>query len=141
MSIERFVTAQNAQLADIEAELRRGHKVTHWMWYVFPQIAGLGTSATSCHYAIHDEAEARAYLAHSTLGPRLRQHTALVIASNRSAHSIFGSPDDLKLKSSMTLYDHVSPKDVFAEALQKHFAGERDEKTLRLLGESTFRSG
>lgn len=133
MSVDRFLRAQNSQLADIEAELRHGHKVTHWIWYVFPQIAGLGVSATSQHYAIGSLSEAREYLAHPVLGARLRQHAQLVIACPRSIESILGYPDHLKFHSSMTLFDHVSPGDVFDAALHKHFDGRRDANTLRIL--------
>jgi uncharacterized protein (DUF1810 family) len=133
MSVERFVAAQDKQLAEIETELRRGHKVTHWIWYVFPQIAGLGVSATSKHYAIADLYEASEYLAHAVLAPRLRHHTELVIACDRPIGSILGAPDDLKFQSSTTLFDHIAPSDVFDRALQKHFQGQRDENTLRIL--------
>jgi uncharacterized protein (DUF1810 family) len=135
MTLQRFVDAQAKQLADIEAELRAGRKSTHWIWYVFPQLAGLGASATSKHYAVADANEARAYLAHSVLGPRLRHHTELVIACDRPIGAILGYPDDLKFCSSMTLFDHVSPGDVFERALQKHFAGRRDARSLAILGD------
>jgi uncharacterized protein (DUF1810 family) len=133
MTLQRFVEAQEKQLADIEAELCSGRKVTHWMWYVFPQLAGLGASTTSKRYAISDANEARAYLAHPVLGPRLRQHSALVIACDRPIGSIFGYPDELKFCSSMTLFDHVSPGETFERALQKHFEGQRDARTLQIL--------
>jgi uncharacterized protein (DUF1810 family) len=132
-TLDRFVTAQESQLAEVEAELRQGRKLTHWMWYVFPQIAGLGMSAQSKHYAIADLGEARAYLAHPTLGARLRQHVELVIASERGVDAIFGHPDDLKFHSSVTLFDAVSPGEVFERALHRHFEGKRDQETLRLL--------
>lgn len=130
----RFIDAQDKQLADIEAELRSGRKRSHWIWYVFPQIAGLGRSSTSQHYAIADVDEARAYLAHPVLSQRLRNHTRLVTACADPIAAILGPPDDLKFRSSMTLFDHVSPHDVFAEALLKHFRGERDAMTLSLMG-------
>ena len=133
MSVDRFLLAQEPQLADIEAELRRGQKVTHWIWYVFPQIAGLGVSATSKLYSIASLREARDYLDHPVLGARLREHTQLVTASSRSVESIFGYPDYLKVHSCMTLFDHVSPRDVFDAALRKHFQGQRDANTLRIL--------
>jgi uncharacterized protein (DUF1810 family) len=135
MSLERFVLAQQPQLAEIEAELGRGQKVTHWIWYVFPQITGLGRSAPSKHYAIANVSEAREYLAHPILGPRLRHHAQLVAACDKPIASILGYPDDLKFKSSMTLFDYISPAEVFDQALRKHFAGERDANTLRILGE------
>jgi uncharacterized protein (DUF1810 family) len=134
IGLERFINAQNDQLPDIEAELRAGRKRSHWIWYVFPQIAGLGMSSTSKHYAIADIEEARAYLAHPVLSERLRRHTRLVTACSDSITSILGHPDDVKFRSSMTLFDQVSPQDVFADALQKHFHGERDASTLRLIG-------
>lgn len=133
MSVDRFLLAQDPQLPNIEAELRRGQKFTHWIWYVFPQIAGLGVSATSKHYAIANLSEARDYLAHPVLAARLRQHTRLVTACARPIESILGYPDYLKFQSSMTLFDRVSPNDVFDAALRKHFAGQRDENTLRIL--------
>jgi uncharacterized protein (DUF1810 family) len=134
MTLQRFVDAQAKQLAEIEAELRAGRKSTHWIWYVFPQLAGLGASATSKHYAIGDVNEARAYLSHPVLGPRLRRHTELVMACDRPLGAILGYPDDLKFCSSMTLFDQVSPGEVFEQALQKHFGGQRDPRTLEILG-------
>ena len=117
------------------AELRAGRKQSHWMWFVFPQIAGLGHSTMAQHFAIASRAEARAYLDHAILGPRLLEATRLVLAAeDRGAHDIFGSPDDLKFRSSMTLFDAVAPNDVFAAALKKYFDGERDPATLERLG-------
>jgi len=114
--------------------LAAGRKQSHWMWFVFPQIAGLGHSPMAQHYAIHTLKEARLYLAHEILGPRLIEVTRLVMAvEGRSAHDIFGSPDDLKFRSSMTLFDTVSPKEIFAAALEKYFSGERDPATLAKL--------
>lgn len=133
MSVDRFLLAQDPQLSNIEAELRRGQKVTHWIWYVFPQIAGLGASATSKHYAIASLSEAREYLAHPILGARLRQHAQLVTACPHSIEIILGYPDYLKFQSSMTLFDQVAPNDVFDAALRQHFGGQRDENTLRIL--------
>ena len=105
------------------------------MWYVFPQYDGLGFSPTSKHYAIKSLEEARAYLDHPILGPRLRECAdALLAVTGRSAHQIFGSPDDMKLKSSMTLFAHVSPEgSAFEEVLDKYFEGQRDQKTLELV--------
>jgi uncharacterized protein (DUF1810 family) len=104
------------------------------MWFVFPQIAGLGFSAMAQLYAIASADEARAYLGHSILGPRLIEATRLVLAvESRSANEIFGAPDDLKFRSCMTLFDAVSPNDIFAEALKKYFGGERDAVTLAKL--------
>ena len=108
------------------------------MWYIFPQIAGLGHSPMSRRYAIKSVAEARAYLSHPVLGPRLREcFRAVTDIVGRSAHQIFGSPDDLKLRSCATLFDCVSSGDVFEEVIEKYFGGERDEETLRLLGRTT----
>jgi uncharacterized protein (DUF1810 family) len=116
------------------AELAAGHKQSHWMWFVFPQIAGLGHSPMAQHYAIHSVKEARAYLAHELLGPRMMEVTRLVLAvEGHSAHDIFGTPDDLKFHSSMTLFDTVAPNDIFAAALQRYFNGERDVATLAKL--------
>jgi uncharacterized protein (DUF1810 family) len=104
------------------------------MWFLFPQIAGLGKSPMAQHYAIASLAEARAYLDHPVLGPRLRELTRLVLAiEGKTAHEIFGSPDDIKFRSSMTLFDAVSPGDVFAAALDKYFAATRDPLTLQKL--------
>jgi uncharacterized protein (DUF1810 family) len=111
------------------------------MWFVFPQIAGLGHSAMAQLYAITSLDEARAYLAHEILGPRLIKATRLVLAvDGRSAHAIFGAPDDLKFRSCMTLFDAVSPNGIFAEALQKYFSGEGDAATLSKLGASQRRN-
>jgi uncharacterized protein (DUF1810 family) len=116
------------------AELVAGRKQSHWMWFVFPQIAGLGHSPMAQHYAIHSAKEARAYLAHDLLGARLIEAARLVLAvEGHSAHGIFGSPDDLKFRSSMTLFDAVAPNDIFARALEKYFGGEGDVLTLAAL--------
>ncbi|AWM40969.1 hypothetical protein GobsT_04410 [Gemmata obscuriglobus] len=139
--LNRFVAAQQggggrSDYATALAEVRAGDKVTHWMWYVFPQFAGLGFSAMSQRYAIKSRAEAEAYLAHPVLGPRLLEcaEAALGVAG-KSALDIFGGPDDAKLKSCATLFAHISPDgSVFHQLLERFFGGERDEKTLRLLG-------
>ena len=133
--LERFVEAQARNYADALAELKRGRKSSHWMWYVFPQVAGLGFSPMAQTYAIGSLAEARAYLAHPVLGPRLRESVAAVLAvDRRSAHDIFGSPDDLKLRSSLTLFAQAAPQELlFRDALAKYFAGEPDPRTLELL--------
>jgi uncharacterized protein (DUF1810 family) len=116
------------------AELRAGHKQGHWMWFVFPQISGLGSSPMSQHYAINSLKEARAYLAHPLLGARLRDCTQAVLAvEGRSAHDIFDAPDDLKFRSSMTLFDAAAPDDIFRAALDKYFAGEGDPLTRKRL--------
>jgi uncharacterized protein (DUF1810 family) len=134
--LQRFVEAQARNYADALAELRRGRKTSHWMWYVFPQIAGLGSSAMARNYAIGSLEEARAYLAHPVLGPRLRECVEASLAiEGRSAREVFGSPDDLKFRSSLTLFaEAASDESLFREALVKYFAGEADPSTLRLLG-------
>jgi uncharacterized protein (DUF1810 family) len=116
------------------AELRGGRKQSHWMWFVFPQISGLGSSPMSQHYAIASLKVARAYLDHPLLGARLRDCTQAVLAvEGRSAHEIFGTPDDLKFRSSMTLFDAAAPEDIFHAALDKYFGGEGDQLTLKRL--------
>ena len=137
-NLQRFVEAQAPVIEDVEAELRAGRKRTHWMWYVFPQMEGLGRSRTARRYAIASRDEAKAYLTHSTLGPRLRECTALVNdIEGRSANEIFGSPDDLKFRSSMTLFGAVADDPTpFEAALERYYDGEPDPKTLELLGES-----
>jgi uncharacterized protein (DUF1810 family) len=132
----RFVDAQAGDYERALAEIRGGRKRTHWMWYIFPQVEGLGFSSMSRRYAIKSLDEARAYLDHPLLGRRLVEcaEAALGVAG-RSAAEVFGAPDDMKLKSSATLFASVSPRDsVFARLLDKYFAGERDGATLRILG-------
>lgn len=133
--LNRFLTAQADDYATALAEVRAGRKRSHWMWYVFPQFDGLAFSSTSKFYAIKSRDEAVAYLCHPTLGPRLVECCEAVLSvSGRSAHDIFGSPDDLKLKSCVTLFAAVSPPEsVFERVLNAYFAGERDAKTLQLL--------
>ena len=121
-------------MARVEAELRAGRKTSHWMWFVFPQLAGLGSSVMARRYAIGSLAEAAAYLAHPVLGARLRACASLVLAAtDRTAHDIFGAPDDIKFRSSMTLFDAVAPRDLFAAALERFFGGAPDPLTLALL--------
>ena len=134
--LQRFVQAQDPVMTQVEEELRRGRKQTHWMWFVFPQIAGLGHSPTARHYAIASRAEAAAYLAHPVLGPRLARCTELVTAvAGRTAHQLFGSPDDLKFHSSMTLFALVQPGSaVFQRALDQYFDGQPDQGTVQRLG-------
>lgn len=130
----RFVTAQDPVLARVRDELAAGQKRSHWMWFVFPQLAGLGYSATARRYAIASRAEARAYLAHPLLGPRLLDCTALAGTSGRSAHQVFGSPDDMKFHSSMTLFAATHPDaPAFQDALARWFKGVPDRATLDLL--------
>lgn len=135
--LDRFVRAQAPDYERALSELRAGKKKSHWMWYIFPQIKGLGQSPMSVRYSINGADEARAYLDHPLLGPRLRECASVVRnIVGRSALDIFGSPDDLKLRSCATLFAAVSNEDVFEQVLQKYFDGERDEKTLRRLGHS-----
>jgi uncharacterized protein (DUF1810 family) len=118
----------------VVAESADGRKQSHWMWFVFPQVAGLGHSVMAQLYGITSLDEARAYLAHPLLGARLRQVTQLVLdTQGRSAHAIFGSPDDLKFHSSMTLFNTAAPNDIFSAALRKYFDGEPDQLTLSKL--------
>jgi uncharacterized protein (DUF1810 family) len=131
----RFVQAQERVYARVLEELGAGLKRSHWMWFIFPQIAGLGSSPTSQRYAIGGAEEARAYLAHPVLGARLRECTQKVLnVQGRGASEIFGYPDDLKLRSCMTLFAAVSPPgSVFERVLAKHFQGRGDELTSRRL--------
>jgi uncharacterized protein (DUF1810 family) len=133
--LERFVRAQQRTYETALAEIRGGRKRSHWMWYVFPQIAGLGFSETSRRYAIRDTAEARAFLAPPLLGPRLVEcFEAALSVDGRTAHEIFGSPDDLKFRSCATLFGCVTPPgSVFARVLDKYFDGEGDPRTLELV--------
>ncbi|MBM3562839.1 MAG: DUF1810 domain-containing protein [Alphaproteobacteria bacterium] len=136
--LSRFVAAQEPIYPQAAAELADGRKRSHWMWFVFPQIEGLGASAMAQRYAFGSLAEARAYLDHPLLGARLKQCVALANqVQGRSAHEIFGSPDDLKFHSSMTLFAAAAPQEpLFAEALRKYFDGRRDPLTLAKLSAS-----
>ncbi len=131
-NLDRFVQAQSSVFDRVLQELRAGMKTSHWMWFIFPQIKGLGRSPISIEFAIASRQEASAYLHHPVLGPRLRECTQLVLqVQGRSVEQIFGSPDDLKFQSSMTLFAQVSPDDdVFVRALQKYFGGVPDQLTL-----------
>jgi len=131
----RFTEAQKSVYTDVLEELRSGRKRTHWMWFIFPQIDGLGFSPTARRYAIKSVEEAKRYLEHPVLGKRLVECAETVHAvQGLSASDIFGYPDYLKLKSSMTLFAHVSdPGSVFERVLGKYYRGERDDKTLRIL--------
>jgi uncharacterized protein (DUF1810 family) len=131
----RFVEAQDDVIDEVRAELSAGRKASHWMWYVFPQIAGLGSSIMAQGYAIRGRREAQAYLAHPILGPRLRELAALVTSiQGKTAHDIFGSPDDLKFRSCVTLFASIAPREaVFRQALDRFFDGQDDQKTLELL--------
>jgi uncharacterized protein (DUF1810 family) len=133
--LRRFVEAQAPVYAQVCAELRAGEKRSHWMWFIFPQIAGLGYSPMARRYAISSIDEARAYLGHDILGPRLRECTKLVLAvEERSARQIFGVIDSQKFRSSMTLFARAAPdNDDFRGTLSKYFEGEADEVTLAKL--------
>jgi uncharacterized protein (DUF1810 family) len=133
--LQRFVAAQAPVIADVRAELAAGRKRTHWMWFVFPQLKGLGVSSTAQHYGLASLDEARAYLAHPVLGPRLRECCELLLrVPGRSAHEIMGSPDDLKLRSCVTLFQRAAPQEgVFQQLLDKYFDGAPDPRTLALL--------
>jgi uncharacterized protein (DUF1810 family) len=135
-NLQRFVEAQAQAYEAALSELRAGSKRTHWMWFVFPQIAGLGLSPTAQFYAIRSLDEARAYLAHPVLGPRLRDCTTAVLSvCGRTAHEIFGSPDDLKFRSSMTLFREAAPGEpLFGQALADYFEARPDPRTLEILG-------
>ena len=136
-SLERFVEAQRPVYDRVRAELRAGAKLSHWMWFVFPQLAGLGQSAMAQKYAISSLAEASAYLEHAMLGAHLRECTGLVNAiQGRTVRQIFGTPDDMKFRSSMTLFSRATAdRAIFVSALDKYFGGEPDRLTLELLGE------
>jgi uncharacterized protein (DUF1810 family) len=133
--LQRFVTAQDPVFAQVCAELRRGSKEGHWMWFVFPQLKGLGHSSMAEKFGISSRAEAEAYLQHPILGPRLTECTELVNRVNgRSIEPILGYPDNLKFRSSMTLFNQVAPGNkVFIDALQKYFNGQPDQLTLSRL--------
>jgi uncharacterized protein (DUF1810 family) len=134
--LDRFVQAQARNYAQALAEIRAGRKESHWMWYVFPQLAGLGSSPTARRYAIGNLDEAVAYLNHPVLGARLVECAeALLALDGSTAHDVFGWPDELKLRSSTTLFALASPPgSVFARVLDKYFGGQADASTLRLLG-------
>lgn len=133
--LDRFVEAQDRIFDDVRAELSAARKTSHWMWFVFPQIQGLGLSPTARLYAISSKEEARAYLAHPVLGARLLEVCGILAGlSGKSAHDIFGSPDDLKLRSSLTLFAEVSRNDsVFRGLLEKYYGGAPDPRTLEKL--------
>ena len=135
--LARFVAAQDPVMAGVRRELGAGRKQTHWMWFVFPQLRALGHSPTALRYGIVSLAEAQAYMAHPDLGPRLVECTGLVrVVQGRSVHDIFGSPDDLKFRSSMTLFACAQPgTPAFAAALEQYFAGVPDQRTLDLLAQ------
>lgn len=133
--LERFVGAQAPVYDGVCAELAAGCKRSHWMWFIFPQLRSLGRSTTAWHFGLQDLDEARAYVAHPVLGPRLRHCTGLILATRgRTAHEIFGSPDDLKLRSCMTLFERAAPDEpAFGQVLDRYYASARDPLTLREL--------
>lgn len=133
--LDRFIVAQDPVFPDVLAELGAGYKQSHWMWFVFPQLTALGRSPTAKFYGLADLGAARAYLAHPVLGPRLITCTQLVNAvEGRSVHEIFGSPDDLKFRSSVTLFHHAAPdEDAFREALRRYYGGIEDARTVQLM--------
>ena len=135
-NLARFLEAQAPLIEQVQTELRAGQKRTHWMWFIFPQLRGLGTSPTAQHYGIASREEAIAYATHPTLGPRLRTCIALVNqARTRTIHQIFGSPDDLKFHSCTTLFAACAPETPeFHQALAQHFANNPDPRTTHLLG-------
>jgi uncharacterized protein (DUF1810 family) len=138
LDLKRFVDAQEPVYDNVVDELRRGRKRSHWMWFVFPQLRGLGSSPTAERYGISSLEEARAYLRHHVLGPRLRECARLVNeVQGRSAAEIFGSPDDLKLRSSMTLFARAAEdNEDFLALLDKYYGGRQDQLTLKLLAGS-----
>ncbi|SKC04035.1 DUF1810 domain-containing protein [Dyadobacter psychrophilus] len=133
--LNKYLAAQERDYAGALAEMRSGRKRGHWIWYVFPQIAGLGMSSTSVHYAIEDLEQASRYFKHPVLGKRLVEIAAAILAvEGKTANEIMGSPDDLKLRSSMTLFSMVTNGDpVFQEVLNKYFDGKPDQKTIEIL--------
>jgi uncharacterized protein (DUF1810 family) len=134
--LERFVAAQAPVYERARAELAAGAKVSHWMWFIFPQLRGLGRSAMAEHFGLASRAEAEAYLAHPVLGARLRECTRLMLdVRNKTVHEIFGTPDDLKFHSSMTLFAAVAPEEpLFRQALDRYFGNRPDTLTEQMLG-------
>ena len=129
--LQRFVVAQASVYPHVVRELSDGRKRSHWMWFIFPQLAGLGFSAMAQRFAMSSRAEAKAYLAHEVLGPRLFECTKLVLAvKNKTINDILGSPDDLKFRSSMTLFGAVCDDPIFAKAISAYYGGEPDQATL-----------
>ena len=133
--LERFLKAQDSCYQTILTELRNGQKRTHWMWFIFPQITGLGRSPTAQYYAISGIEEARTYLDHPLLGTRLKECTQTVLGiQDRTLQEIFGNPDDWKFRSSMTLFEYTAPNEkIFSEALERYCEGKRDWKTLEII--------
>lgn len=136
--LDEFVAAQDEVYDEVRRELAAGRKETHWIWFIFPQMIGLGFSPMAQKFGIASKAEAQSYLKHEVLGPRLRECTQLMLAqSDRSIGSILDYPDDLKFRSSMTLFAHAAPEEaIFQTALEKFFGGEPDDRTIQLLRQS-----
>ena len=134
--LERFVKAQKYDYDTALREIRSGRKRSHWMWYIFPQLQGLGYSSTAQYYGIRDLEEAQDYMEHPVLGPRLVEISeALLVLDTSDASAVMGYPDDLKLRSSMTLFELAAPEQpVFGQVLEKYYSGHRDRRTLELLG-------
>ena len=134
MDLERFVQAQSSSYETALSEISAGHKSSHWIWYIFPQIAGLGFSFMSQYYAIHDLEEAKAYMQHPVLGPRLIEiSNALLTLEGNNPTAVMGYPDDMKLRSSMTLFMLAVPEEpVFKQVLDKYYGGETDKRTIEL---------
>lgn len=137
--LNHFLSAQQNIYPQVIKELQNGKKISHWMWFIFPQINGLAQSSTAKYYSIKSIEEVQEYLAHPILGKRLLECSEIIVdINNKTASEIFGYPDDMKLKSSMTLFNYVAPEQkVFADALQKYFAGKKDELTLSILQKKT----
>lgn len=132
--LRRFVAAQDPMYSTVTAELRRGHKQMHWIWFIFPQVIGLGHSSMAQRYAIRSRDEAAAYLAHGLLSGRLLECTELVLGhAGKTAHEMFGSPDDVKFRSSMTLFGAVSVRRIFQTAIERFYEGKPDEATLAIM--------
>lgn len=137
-NLERFIAAQDPVYATVVQELKDGHKRTHWMWFIFPQVAGLGSSPTSQYYAIKNKAEAIAYLEHPVLGQRIRECARIILQiTGKTATQIFGKPDDMKLQSSMTLFAGMTERDsLFWLVLDKYYDGKLCQQTLKFLQQS-----
>jgi len=133
--LARFKNAQDFGVYEKALqEIKNGRKMSHWMWFIFPQLKWLGRSSTSMFYGINGLDEAREYLAHPILGERLREISQMLLQlDTNDAHAVFGSPDDMKLRSCMTLFDKISPNDIFADVLDKYFDGQRDCRTLSIV--------
>lgn len=132
--LERFVAAQDPMYSTVTAELRRGRKQMHWIWFIFPQVIGLGRSSMAQRFAIGSRDEAAAYLAHPLLSGRLLECTELVLGqTEKTAREIFGSPDDVKFRSSMTLFGAVSARAIFQTAIERFYEGDPDDATLAIM--------